>query len=99
MSKIDSELGHYRYRTDLTISDLADAAGGLLAGVQQSRYKVRALPDVRTLRYYLREGVLDPPLTYDGGWARFGYRHLLQVVVTKRLQAEYLALRKIKEMT
>lgn len=91
-------ISKYRDRQDLSLEDLAAAARRLLTDVRQTRYKVTPRPDVRTLRFYMTEGILDGPLSYEKGAARFGYRHLLQVAAIKRLQAQYLPLKKIKEI-
>jgi len=68
-----------------------------IAGTQE-RYKVTDVPTLRTLRFYTSQGLLDKPVAYEGRTARYGYRHLLQVVVIKCLQANHLPLRKIREM-
>jgi hypothetical protein len=52
-----------------------------------------AMPDERTLRYYLAE--LIPPATEKQGTASvFGYRHPLQLLVVKKLKSENLPIRK-----
>lgn len=75
-----------------SLEALADAAGDVLdgmptgEGVRPDR-RVNPRPDVRTLRYYQSVGLLDRA---DSGFPRaqgYGYRHLLQVVATKALQA------------
>ena len=68
-----------------------------MAGTQE-RYKVTEVPTIRTLRFYGSRGLLDKPLGYEGRTALYGYRHLLQAVVIKVLQANLLPLRKIREM-
>jgi DNA-binding transcriptional MerR regulator len=68
-----------------------------LAGPQE-RYKVTEVPTLRTLRFYAAQGLLDKPVAYQGRTALYGYRHLLQAVVIKVLQANLLPLRKIREM-
>ncbi len=90
----------YQDRNDFDLETLSTVAAGLLPDLvgRQTRYKVTDTPDLRTLRYYIAEGLLDPTLTYDRGGARFGYRHLLQIVAVKKLQAEYLPIRKIREI-
>ena len=69
----------------------------LFAG-KQVRYQVSDFPDERTIRYYAQEGLIDRP-TRQGRNVVFSYRHLLQIIALKRLQAEYLPLRKIAEIT
>jgi DNA-binding transcriptional MerR regulator len=48
--------------------------------------QVRAVPDVRTIRYYGTIGLLDRPLAMRGRTALYGPKHLAQVVAIKRLQ-------------
>ena len=62
---------------------------------KQRRYKVSDLPDERTLRYYMKEGLIDKPTSYKGRYAIFTYRHVLQILVIKYLQSNYLPLKKI----
>jgi DNA-binding transcriptional MerR regulator len=56
------------------------------------------VPDERTVRYYLSEGLLSPAEEKQGTASVFGYRHLLQLLVVKKLQSEHLPIRKIKEL-
>ena len=90
----------YRKRDDFTIDELVTVAGDLIrqAALSQSRWKVTEVPDARTVRYYMSTGLLDKPLAYEGSASRFGYRHLLKLLAIKTLQAQYLPLRKIKEV-
>ena len=82
-----------RYRTPNgeigDVGALCEAAGALLdaASPESPDARVSARPDVRTLRYYQTLGVLDRPLRYDGRQAIYGFRHLLQAVAVKLLQA------------
>lgn len=57
----------------------------LLAGVQDGR--VAREVDERTLRYLQSLGLLDRPLRYDGRTAIYGFRHLLQALCVRALQA------------
>lgn len=50
--------------------------------------RVGGAPDARAIRFYQTTGVLDRPLRYDGRRAVYSYRHLLQILAIKRLQAE-----------
>src|SRR4028118_453700 len=56
------------------------------------------MPDERTLRYYLAEGLVSPASDKQGTASVFGYLHLLQLLVVKKLQSEHLPIRKIKEL-
>ena len=43
-------------------------------------------------------GLISPPESRQGVSAVYGYLHLLQLLVIKRLQAEHLSIRKIREL-
>lgn len=58
--------------------------------------RVRAVPDDRTIRYYQTLGLLDRPLRYDGRVARYGYKHVLQVLAIKLLQSQGYSLAQIQ---
>lgn len=57
--------------------------------------RVSQVPSARTIRYYTSLGLVDRPLGYDGGVAQYGYRHLMQLLAIKVLQAEYMPLPEI----
>lgn len=50
--------------------------------------RVSAQPDARTIRFYQTSGLLAKPTRYEGRNAVYGFRHLLQIVCIKKLQAE-----------
>lgn len=79
---------------------LAQEAARILAesGVAQARGTVTELPDERTVRYYLSEGLIPPAHEKQGTASVFGFRHLLQLLVVKRLQSEHLPIRAIREL-
>ena len=58
--------------------------------------QVRAVPDLRTIRYYTTLGLLDRPVEMRGRTALYGWRHLYQLVAIKRLQADGLSLTEIQ---
>jgi DNA-binding transcriptional MerR regulator len=62
----------------------------------QANGRVREMPDVRTIRYYVTRGLLDRPAQMRGRTALYGERHLLQLVAIKRLQARGLSLTEIQ---
>ncbi|MCM3902917.1 MAG: MerR family transcriptional regulator [Pyrinomonadaceae bacterium] len=66
--------------------------------LEQPRGTVTSLPDERTIRYYLAEGLIQPPTEKQGTASVFGYINLLQLVAVKQLQAEHLPIRKIREL-
>ncbi|MFC6374114.1 MerR family transcriptional regulator, partial [Nonomuraea thailandensis] len=72
-----------------TIGELAEhAARALRAGAPSPpNGRVRDVPGERLIRWYTTIGLVDPPLTRRGRVARYGRRHLLQLVAVKRLQA------------
>ncbi|NEP12542.1 MAG: MerR family transcriptional regulator [Symploca sp. SIO2C1] len=55
--------------------------------VQKAHTRVREEVTPRLVRYYTTQGMLDEPLK-EGREARYTYRHLLQVLVVRRLLAE-----------
>jgi hypothetical protein len=70
---------------------LASTSG--YAGAPNGR--VRDVPDARAIRWYATRGLLDRP-GIRGRTAAYGPRHLLQLVVIKRRQAEGRALAEIQ---
>jgi DNA-binding transcriptional MerR regulator len=65
-----------------------------LLGAQQD-HRVSASPDVRTIRYYTTLGLLDRP-SMEGRQARYGRRHLLQLLAIKALQGISLPLSQVQ---
>lgn len=58
--------------------------------------RVRAVPDVRTIRYYTTLGLIDRPAEMRGRTAMYGLRHVEQLVAIKRLQAGGMTLSDIQ---
>jgi DNA-binding transcriptional MerR regulator len=87
-------------RTFIGVAELVEEAAKILfeSGPVQERGTVRDVPDERTVRYYLAEGLLTPAEDKQGTASVFGYLHLLQLLVVKKLQAEHLPIRKIREL-
>jgi len=86
-----------------TIAELAQLAAGTLAaggrpghGVTRANGRVRDVPNERLIRWYVTVGLIDPPLSRRGRVARYGARHLLQLVAIKRRQAEGRSLAEIQ---
>jgi DNA-binding transcriptional MerR regulator len=94
------ELTGYRREKFAGVTELADAAARLVSRFvpAQGRGSVTEVPDERTVRYYLSEGLLSPSTERQGTASVFGYLHLLQLLTIKRLQAEGLPIRKIREL-
>jgi DNA-binding transcriptional MerR regulator len=83
-----------------TLEDLSSevarglAQRGLLGAARDAR--VSAAPDARTVRYYTTLGLLDRP-SIENRQARYGERHLLQLLAIKALQAFELPLAEIQQ--
>src|SRR5437868_3214858 len=69
-------------------------ARGLLGAAADAR--VSAAPDARTVRYYTTLGLLDRP-RIEGRQARYGERHVLQLLAIKALQTFDLPLAEIQQ--
>ncbi|HEX8068974.1 MAG TPA: MerR family transcriptional regulator [Pyrinomonadaceae bacterium] len=95
-----AELEALRRRKFVGVAELAAVAARVLAaaGPVQERGTVSDLPDERTVRYYLTEGLLAPAEEKQGPASVFGYLHLLQLLAVKNLQAQHLPIRKIREL-
>lgn len=95
-----SELEAVRQRKYIGVAELSQQAAVILSesGPVQERGTVSEVPDERTIRYYLTEGLLSPAEEKQGTASVFGYAHLLQLLVVKKLQAEHLPIRKIREL-
>jgi DNA-binding transcriptional MerR regulator len=74
-------------------SGLARAARATQA---RANGRVRDVPNERLVRWYVTVGLVDPPLSRRGRVARYGRRHLLQLVAVKRRQAEGRSLAEIQ---
>src|SRR5580692_5169598 len=79
-----------------TIAELAELAAETLAatdpagppsGPARADGRIRDVPNERLVRWYATVGLVDPPLSRRGRVARYGRRHLLQLVAVKRRQA------------
>ena len=80
------------------LSSLADARlGDLGLACALPDGRVARAADPRTVRYYQSLGILDRPVSYEGHKARYGARHLLQLLSVKALQRLRLPLAEIQE--
>src|SRR5271156_1875255 len=88
-----------------TIAELAELAAETLAatdpagppsGPARADGRIRDMPNERLVRWYATVGLVDPPLSRRGRVARYGRRHLLQLVAVKRRQAEGRSLAEIQ---
>jgi len=82
------------------LPEFARAGEQVLAemGLEQARGTVTSVPDERTIRYYMTEGLVQTPEERQGTASVFGYINLLQLLTVKKLQAEHLPIRKIREL-
>lgn len=82
------------------VAELASEVARILreSAPAQQRGTVSEVPDERTIRYYLTEGLLSPAEEKQGTASVFSHRHLLQLLVVKKLQSEHLPIRKIREL-
>src|SRR5258706_14785766 len=71
-----------------TLAELVDEATRALADIRVANGRVTEVPDGRLVRWYTTKGLIDRPLSGPGRSARYGHRHLLQLVAVKRLQAD-----------
>jgi DNA-binding transcriptional MerR regulator len=62
------------------------ARAGAYPGAPNGR--IREIPDQRVIRWYASTGLIDRPFGGRGRGARYGSRHLLQLVAVKHLQAQ-----------
>jgi DNA-binding transcriptional MerR regulator len=82
-----------------TFADLVAAAEASIATLPPPKNgQVRAVPDERTVRYYMTLGLLDRPTAMRGRTALYGRRHLAQVVAIKRLQSAGKSLAEIQAL-
>jgi DNA-binding transcriptional MerR regulator len=83
--------------TELAAETLAvTRPGGPEGGPARANGRVRDVPNERLIRWYVTVGLVDPPLSRRGRVARYGRRHLLQLVAVKRRQAEGRSLAEIQ---
>jgi DNA-binding transcriptional MerR regulator len=96
---MNSLLDAYRHQTSWTIDDLVHLCAEVIPALAgpQWRHKVTEIPDARTIRYYIQEGLVDRPHGTAGQAGLYGYRHLLQLAAIKVLQSRYLPIRRIRE--
>lgn len=82
------------------LPEFARVGGQIVAELEleQQRGTVTSVPDERTIRYYLAEGLIQTPEEKQGTASVFSYLNLLQLLTVKKLQAEHLPIRKIREL-
>jgi DNA-binding transcriptional MerR regulator len=94
------KLKSLRHKKYIGAVEFADEAARLIGQFvpRQERGSVTEVPDERMVRYYIAEGLISAPEGRQGASAVYGYTHLLQLLAVKRLQAEHLPIKKIREM-
>src|SRR5436190_22495450 len=82
-----------------TLDELVQRVADVLAGAAypgSPNGRVRDVPDRRAVRWYATIGLVDRPASVQGRTARYGTRHLLQLVAVKRRQAQGRTLAEIQ---
>jgi len=77
---------------------VAEVATRIAALPTPKNGQVRAVPDERTVRYYVTLGLLDRPSAMRGRTALYGARHVAQVIAIKRLQTMGRSLAEIQQL-
>ncbi len=96
---LEKPLGPWRDREDLKIDELVHAAAEVIPRLanRPDYGRATAIPDARTVRYYIQQGLVDRPHGSAGTAALYGFRHLLQLVAVKVLQGQYMPMDRIRE--
>uniref|UniRef100_A0A831ZWM0 MerR family transcriptional regulator n=1 Tax=Desulfacinum infernum TaxID=35837 RepID=A0A831ZWM0_9BACT len=94
------DLEKHKHCKELRAERLLEIVNGLVHEVAPAQPSSRIAETLseRTLRYYISKGLVDRPLAKEGTAALYGYRHILQLLALKRLQASYLPIKKIREI-
>jgi DNA-binding transcriptional MerR regulator len=89
-----------RGRKYVGLPEFAQAGARIIADLEfeQARGTVTSVPDERTIRYYLAEGLIQSPEEKQGTASVFSYLNLLQLLTIKKLQTEHLPIRKIRDL-
>lgn len=97
---VNEFLNQFRDKKFVGVGELAAAAARILIenNTVQERVTVSALPDERTIRYYLSESLLSPSDEKQGTASVFDFRHLLQLLAIKKLQSDHLSIRQIRKI-
>jgi DNA-binding transcriptional MerR regulator len=99
-ARMKHRVEHERGRKYVGLPEFAIVCDRIVSGLdlEQERGTVTVVPDERTIRYYLAEGLIQAPEEKRGTASVFSYLNLLQVVAVKKLQAEHFPIRKIREL-
>lgn len=90
----------YRDSVFIGVAELAAAANDVLGKMDFGKAPANTvrLPNERTIRYYLTEGLLPPADASEGTSSVFSFRHLVTLILIKRLQAFGLSNRTIRRV-
>ncbi|MDQ3131980.1 MAG: MerR family transcriptional regulator [Acidobacteriota bacterium] len=82
------------------VAELVAQAKAILADSNSSQEKgtVSEYPDERTIRYYITENLIPISKEKQGTASVFSYEHLLALLAIKKLQAQNLPIKKIREI-
>jgi DNA-binding transcriptional MerR regulator len=82
------------------VAELSAQVAAILenSNTYQEKGTVTELPDERTIRYYITENLIPPSKEKQGTASVFGYEHLLALLAIKKLQAQNLPIKKIREI-
>ncbi|MEP6778909.1 MAG: MerR family transcriptional regulator, partial [Gemmatimonadaceae bacterium] len=81
---------------DVALAALSAAAEPWVAQLPVPDQRIQSAPDSRTIRFYQTSGLLDRPVRYDGRTAKYGRRHLLQLLAIRALQSKGLSLAQVQ---
>jgi len=99
-ARMKHRVEHERGRKYIGLPEFAIVCERVVSGLdlEQERGTVTTVPDERTIRYYIAEGLIQATDEKQGTSSVFSYLNLLQLVAVKKLQAEHLPIRKIREV-
>jgi DNA-binding transcriptional MerR regulator len=93
-------LSTLRGRKFVGIGELLNAAAPVIENIVAGQHKktVTEIPNERTVRFYINEGLLPPRESMRDQTAVYGYQHLLLLVAVKTLQADGLPIAVIRTL-
>jgi DNA-binding transcriptional MerR regulator len=99
-ARMKHQVERERGRKYVGLPEFAAVCERIVSGLdlEQERGTVTSVPDERTIRYYIAEGLIQATDEKQGTSSVFSYLNLLQVVAVKKLQAEHFPIRKIREV-
>jgi len=94
-----NELKQYRHRNDFKMEELLSVANYFIKQIAPNQPSSRVSKQLteRNVRYYINQELVDRPIGKDGLAALYEFKHLLQLIVLKRLQSSYMPVKKIAE--